>query len=707
MGTLFPKKVTFCLMFITLLMLVGLISEVWRYQKSLTELQKEYIPALELSAIVVRINEVLNHVVQIYLVTRDKKYQLRYQDYSYAINDSISQLFKAIPKSFHFKYLSKEISRNDLTEIESVIMKNHNNLKTKSIKTMLDDYEKKSDAFKLQIIDITENLNRLLEDNLEDNRSRTQKLFYVGSLGLVIWSVLWILLIKIYHHNSLIRLEAENNLNESQQRFKDIALTTGDWIWEIDDKLNITYSSGSIANMFGENDLELIGKPLMNFFDKNGNDWAFDLLTKEIAKQGSIVALEYWLNKKNDNKKCVLVNAIVMRDEFNNFKGYRGSCKNITEEKIIEEERENFQKQMFQSSKMASIGALAAGVGHEINNPLAIIQGNLEILALNLKEKLIPETLWVELVKKQEESVRRIVDIVNGLKTYGRKDNDVIETFEINDIIEKSILFLHVIYEKEGVVLKKDLSFEKCFIDGNIGKMQQVIVNLLSNAKDATESKEKRIVSISTKRKDHRVLIEISDNGTGIPDDILVKIFEQFFTTKEIGKGTGLGLAIVKNIVENIGGIIHVESNYGKGAKFIIDLPISNNVIIAKKEQESIVINKLQGKVLIVDDEPDIRELLFVYMQGFGLEVHMAENGQIALEKVQHNSFDYVVTDFTMPVMDGVTLVHKLREQLTFSGKIFMITGAVIEDLKDLPVDGFIAKPFNKKSIYQMLTSDS
>ncbi len=238
------------------------------------------------------------------------------------------------------------------------------------------------------------------------------------------------------------------------------------------------------------------------------------------------------------------------------------------------EEELKFQTKLSQhNAKLASIGQLAAGVGHEINNPLAIAKGLLAMAESDLaKSGHIDQNILNKLLKV-DLALERIEHIVKGLRSFARSDEASYGRFNVYDLIDETYSMMKEIYTNEGINFtsygkKNDLD---CF--GSRGRLQQVLVNLISNAKDATEGLSRREISLYYEEKKSEVVITVSDNGHGIPEDKKEKIFEPFFTTKELHKGTGIGLSLVAAMIKEHEGKIEVESKIGLGSKFIITLP--------------------------------------------------------------------------------------------------------------------------------------
>jgi signal transduction histidine kinase/CheY-like chemotaxis protein len=365
-------------------------------------------------------------------------------------------------------------------------------------------------------------------------------------------------------------------------------------------------------------------------------------------------------------------------------------------------EQTKLQKQVFLSSKLASIGELAAGVGHEINNPLAISVGNIALLKKELSKENSTNTLINNKIKQIEDGHQRIKNITDGLRTYARSDNDQTKIFPFRLAVDQTLNLIQEVYQKDGINIKIDLPDTKVLISGHVGKLQQIIMNLVSNAKDATKGKEERQISFKLFLSGtDKFTFSVTDNGTGIPQHIKDKIFEPFFTTKKIGEGTGMGLGIVNEMVRSMDGTLNVKSEENKGSTFSIIFPKATE---KEKEKEQ---KRLSGHALVVDDEEDIREILKNILEGFGLTVDTADDGITGLEKVKVTSYDYICTDMKMPYMCGDEFIMKAIKILNRDSKFFVVTGGVSgnrwEEIEGI-IHGKINKPFDEYSILDVLT---
>ncbi|OYT41275.1 MAG: hypothetical protein B6U86_02710 [Candidatus Altiarchaeales archaeon ex4484_43] len=241
------------------------------------------------------------------------------------------------------------------------------------------------------------------------------------------------------------------------------------------------------------------------------------------------------------------------------------------EERIEERTRQlkEAQEQLIQSAKMATIGTLAGGIAHEINNPLGAILTNTQMLLMEVEDPDQRESL-----KLIEEGTRRCRDIVNTLLKYSRKPElDEFKSINLNDVINDACNLLQHQLNNENIKIKKEYT-KIPDIEGNANELQQVFTNLILNARDAIKRIRKAgEIIIRTYQEDKSVVAQVIDNGCGIPKENINKIFDPFFTTKDVGEGTGLGLAIAYKVIEKHNGRIDVSSNVGKGATFTIKLP--------------------------------------------------------------------------------------------------------------------------------------
>ncbi|MEH0860999.1 ATP-binding protein [Halobacteriovorax sp. DPLXC-1] len=245
-------------------------------------------------------------------------------------------------------------------------------------------------------------------------------------------------------------------------------------------------------------------------------------------------------------------------------------------QKLISQLNELRQKDQVitHSSKLAAIGELAAGIGHEINGPLTIIKGYLTRLKRESYKNNKNEANIINSFEKIEGSANQIENIVKGLRTFARKDDVKTVEFNLAQIVQDCIAMVEQIYDHYGIEVTLENQVGDIKINGNPGKIQQVMMNLLSNAKDALEGSDNKEIKVTLSQSNEKVQIKVSDSGVGISDAIKRKVFEPYFTTKEFGKGSGLGLSLSFNFIKEHNGTISYDSEPGHGTTFNIELPV-------------------------------------------------------------------------------------------------------------------------------------
>jgi len=250
------------------------------------------------------------------------------------------------------------------------------------------------------------------------------------------------------------------------------------------------------------------------------------------------------------------------------------SMRDLSPRKKLEAEREEMQRQLYQSSKLASIGELSAGVAHEINNPL---NGVINFAQL-LKDEETPRSEFEQqMIDGIIDEGERIAKIVRGLLTFARADTHELRHVHFADSINTSIALFGRQFEKDGITVEIDLEPDLPLVRADGSRLRQVVVNMISNAHQALKAKpadsdERKIFRISARRTGETVRVEFYDNGVGIRREDLGKVFDPFFTTRRETGGTGLGLSVSFGIIRDFGGTIKVESEEGKFTRFIVNL---------------------------------------------------------------------------------------------------------------------------------------
>ena len=345
------------------------------------------------------------------------------------------------------------------------------------------------------------------------------------------------------------------------------------------------------------------------------------------------------------------------------------SLRDVTSERQLRE-------RLFQTEKMVSVGQLVSGVAHELNNPLAAISTFAQLLA----QRDNPPDLARGLQTIQDEA-ERASKIVQNLLAFARRRRPERVPVDLNSVVER-VLDLHA-YELRAhqiaMMLDLDPALPACLADFH--QAQQVLLNLLTNAEQAvrTHTGDRRI-AIRTWSADGFVQLSVADNGPGIARDHLRRVFDPFFTTKPVGEGTGLGLTITYGIVEEHGGRIDAENVSGGGARFTVAMPATTAVPVEPAGPAFSGSTPTQRRrILVVDDEPAIREALEAFLDVEGHAVATAANGRAAAALLDAAMFDAVITDIRMPDMDGMALyAHIQRVRPTLASHVIFCTGDTI-----------------------------
>lgn len=424
--------------------------------------------------------------------------------------------------------------------------------------------------------------------------------------------------------------------------------------------------------------------------------------------------IEFRILTGTNTIKYIHAKAEVLRDSKGLPLAMLGVNWEITDRILHEQESSKQQQISIHKSKLASIGEIAAGVGHEINNPLTVIMGNVENM-LPLAAKNPSDKTLIQGLERILLSAERIENIVKGLRMYARSD-ERIDTFCLAETAVESTLLLQDIYAAEGVKLSLSTNFDSdYYVSGNKGKVQQVIMNLLSNAKDAIESAEAPFIFMDIYQDAISVTLSIQDNGIGISESHQSSIFESFFTTKEQGKGTGIGLSISESIIVEHDGELKFESVENQGSTFLMILPLAKNLPHDEfLDTEPDIVQPPKIKVLLVDDNQEVLELLAGILSRNGLEVYPYNSALEALEAYTSlgGDIDLVVSDMQMPEMDGVSFLVEVQKSHPLSKpKMVIVTGGVTLGHSDLQavhpdlIDGLIYKPFRSKEVLSLVES--
>jgi len=366
--------------------------------------------------------------------------------------------------------------------------------------------------------------------------------------------------------------------------------------------------------------------------------------------------------------------------------------------KSLEEMVELRTNELIQSEKMAVIGQLVASVAHELNNPLSIITGYIDMLTeeSGLEEQTIGK------IKKVQSAARRCAKIVDNLLRLSRKGKILLEHIDINNMIHDTLELYEYQFRINQINVSTQLDPDIPETVGDCQQLQQVFLNLISNARDALqEVNENRHLTVITRRDDNNIICEFRDSGPGIFGKNRKKIFEPFFTTKEAGKGTGLGLSISREIVREHQGDILLDPDYEDGANFMVKIPILKKEIQPKEEKllEENLITEFT-RILLVDEELDIVAFQKDILEKYSCKVDGVNYAHDGLDLALRNDYDIIIMDVNIPGdFDGKNLIEAIQENIPKLRKRILFTTSSSADestLEYLDSTGnvYIEKPF-------------
>ncbi|EWH10026.1 PAS/PAC sensor hybrid histidine kinase [Catenovulum agarivorans DS-2] len=397
-----------------------------------------------------------------------------------------------------------------------------------------------------------------------------------------------------------------------------------------------------------------------------------------------------------------------------------GTISDISNIKSAEQEKRVLEEQLRHSQKMEAIGQLTGGIAHDFNNILASVLGYAELIqdCIELEQtNKLPD--YVEQIMTSGERAR---DLIRQMMVFSRNDTQTTEAISLNKVLKDTLAMVRPLLPS-SIDTQVNIDAD-CRVLANPIQLQQIIMNLAINARDAMSERGFIIVETEFMTSGVRVCsschnsfeglmvcIRVEDNGNGIDEDTLKRIFDPYFTTKGLGEGSGMGLSIVHGIIHQLGGHILVDSQVGKGTKFEIYLPI---VYQPEKEQGPQTTAAIENKLLtnnicIVDDESAIASYLAEKLSMHGFNCHVYTDSRRALQALSKDidQCDLLITDQTMPQVNGIELANQLK-QIKSDLAVILMTGYSEQvndkNIQQFDVDGFIAKPIDSKQLLNLVS---
>ena len=500
---------------------------------------------------------------------------------------------------------------------------------------------------------------------------------------------------------------AEEALRKSEEQYREIVETATDGILKIDDAAMILFVNGRFAEMLGHEPREMIGMSLLDFLNADAR-----VVAAPATRRGPRLkdAFDTTFRHKDGTEMSVNLLSTPLVDLEGQHAGHLVVVRDVTE-------RNKLQSQLMVSDRMASLGTLAAGVAHEINNPLAAVIGNLDFIADGVKGRITGDSTspgpggesarFLKEIKASLDDAReaagRVQFIVRDLKMFSRSPGDEPRgPVDVKSVMESSLRMAWNEIRHRGRLVK-DYGHVPC-VEGNEARLGQVFLNLLVNAAQAlpegdAEHNEVRV----TTRLDGRARRRRGRRtpGRGFRPSILGRIFDAFFTTKAVGVGTGLGLAICQRIVTDMGGELTVRSEVARGATFRVSLPVAHG----SEREPAIPVAQVpvagrRGRILVVDDEQAVvRAVSRILSDEHDVVTVVTAREALAL-CARGETFDLILCDLMMPEMTGMDLHQELsRMAPDQANRMIFLTGGAFTPkarrfLSETPKE-HLEKPFD------------
>ncbi len=368
-----------------------------------------------------------------------------------------------------------------------------------------------------------------------------------------------------------VRKQLEERIRESEAKYRVIFDNIPNPVFVLDARtLDILDCNDNQKAVYGYEKQEILGMTFAILFDENERE--------TYAEKMKILSFIDQARQIRKDGQIIFVNIRVSPSQYMGKKALLVTTSDITRRLLAEQ-------QLVHAGKMTTLGEMATGIAHELNQPLTVIKTAGSFLMRKVRKgEPIREDILKTLTEEIDGHVNRASKIINHLREFGRKSEVEKQNVNVNEPLAKSIDMFSQQLKLREIILKKDLAPDLPFIQADANRLEQVFVNLLINARDSIEEKwekglmygkQTREIRIKTAAENGHVLISISDNGMGIPKNVRDRIFEPFFTTKKVGKGTGLGLSITYGIIQDYEGSITVESTENMGTEFTIRFPAS------------------------------------------------------------------------------------------------------------------------------------
>ncbi len=503
------------------------------------------------------------------------------------------------------------------------------------------------------------------------------------------------------------RREMEEAIRRSEERLRTALDEMEEGYFELDIAGNFTFVNDAMCHIMGYSREEIVGSNYRKLVAREDWERMFKVFNEVYRTGRPQKGIVFKAVHKDGSIGIGELNALPLWDEKGEIVGFRGIGRDITEPLKAEEERRGLERRAHLAARLASVGEMASGVAHEINNPLTGVIGYAQLL---LARKDIPEDTKAAL-EVINESAQRVASILRRLLTFARQYKPERRLVNINEIVEAALRLRTYHLETSNITVTRQLDPKLPATVADPGQLQQVFLNIIINAEAAMKRLPKRgRLVVKTEAPGSVIRISFKDNGPGIAPEHLERIFEPFFTTAEVGEGTGLGLSVCHGIIAEHNGRIWAESQLGKGATFFIELPIETAMVEEKAVPARVPAHLGKAKILVVDDEAVVRDFVSQVLRAQGCDVDTAGSAAEAMEKIRSHDYQLMLLDIKIPGTSGIELYRKLKRLApALARRTLFITGDVMGERtwEFLARTGaqYLVKPFDASSLVAAVTN--
>ncbi len=504
----------------------------------------------------------------------------------------------------------------------------------------------------------------------------------------------------------------------SEKKYQSILENINESYFEVDLKGNLMFFNDLTCKTLEYPREKLMFMNYKNYVTKEGVAIVYDEFNNLLNQQSSNNSIEYEIITSTGEIRSIETSISLLCNLGGEPVGFSCLARDITEKKESENKQKALEKQILQAQKLEAIGHLAGGIAHDFNNVLTAISGNAKLLMMD--KEFFPEKNLKNL-NNIVEATDRAGTLINQVLTFSRQNNEeTLHPVKFDLILKEAIRFIRST-TSTSIDIKTTINAKNHYILADSTQIHQVIMNLCTNAKYAMEDQNSGTIDISLSPVElenftgiagnllNGTFFElcVSDSGEGMAPEVLDKIFNPFYTTKDKDKGTGLGLSTVHGIVKSYEGDIKVESQVGKGTVFKVYFPVTEKL---KPKKETITQDKVQGQgnILLLDDEKWITESFGELFSDYGYNVDVFNSSKEALTAVDNDSqhYDVVITDFQMPKMNGLEFAEKVKDInneiaiIISSGNISSIPE---KNAKEIEIHAVVQKPFDDDELAEII----